>query len=300
MNYYNEHEPSAAAWLRELIAAGVIPPGEVDVRSIVEVKPHELKPYAQCHFFAGIGGWSYALQLAGWPVERPVWTGSCPCQPFSAAGQGMGEADPRHLWPVFRNLIGECRPPVVFGEQVASALGREWLAGIRTDLEGLGYEVGAADLCAAGVGAPQIRQRLYWVADANGVRRNQQRRTSGPSVQGQRAERTKTQAEPGHDGKLSGRLEGLGPNSVRMGDANSEGPQGRHERIIECSHQWPAGTPNLVVLCTDGKARRFEPGAFPVAHGLPDRVGRLRGYGNAIVPQLAAEFIQAWCDVAFR
>ena len=165
-HYHNENDKLAAAWLRNLIAAGLIAPGDVDERSIADVKPDDLKAYAQCHFFAGIGGWSYALRLAGWPDDRPVWTGSCPCQPFSAAGKRKGNGDARHLWPEFHRLIGECRPATVFGEQVASKDGRLWLAGVRADLEALGYAVGAADLCAASAGAPHIRQRLFWVADA--------------------------------------------------------------------------------------------------------------------------------------
>ena len=166
MNYYNEHDPKPAAWLRELIRAGEIPPGDVDERDIQNVKPTELAGYTQCHFFAGVGGWSLALKLAGWPASRPVWTGSCPCQPFSQSGKGLCEDDERHLWPDFRNLIGVQKPTVVFGEQVASADGREWLAGVSANLEALAYRCGAADLCAAGIGSPNIRQRLYWVADS--------------------------------------------------------------------------------------------------------------------------------------
>jgi DNA (cytosine-5)-methyltransferase 1 len=162
--YYNEIDPYAAEWLRGLIVMGLIPWGDVDERSIVDVQPDDLRGYTQCHFFAGVGGWSYALHLAGWPEDRAVWTGSCPCQPFSAAGKQKGEKDERHLWPEFHRLIAECRPPVVFGEQVASKLGREWLAGVFADLEGVGYEMGAADLPASAVGAPHIRQRLWFVA----------------------------------------------------------------------------------------------------------------------------------------
>ena len=161
--YYNEHDPKAAAWLRELIKQGHIAPGDVDERSIEDVLPSDLNGYTQCHFFAGIGVWSYALRQAGWPDDRPVWTGSCPCQPFSAAGKSGGFDDERHLWPAFHHLISQCRPNVVFGEQVASKDGLAWLNLVQADLEGTGYAVGAVDTCAAGFGAPHIRQRLYWV-----------------------------------------------------------------------------------------------------------------------------------------
>src|SRR5690606_28833410 len=173
MVYYNGIDKNAAGWLRELMAEGLIPVGEVDERSIEDVRPDELVGYRHAHFFAGIGGWAYALRLAGWPDEWPVWTGSCPCQPYSQAGKRGGDDDPRALWWAWRWLIDQCRPPVIFGEQVASADGRRWLAGVRDDLEAMGYAVGAADLCAAGVGAPHIRQRLWWVAYSPGTwRRN--------------------------------------------------------------------------------------------------------------------------------
>ena len=125
--YFNEFDPKAAAWLRELIRRGHIAPGDVDERSIEDVTPADLAGYTQCHFFAGIGVWSYALRRAGWADDRPVWTGSCPCQPFSSAGKGAGFADERHLWPAFHHLIRECGPAVVFGEQVASKDGLGWL-----------------------------------------------------------------------------------------------------------------------------------------------------------------------------
>jgi DNA (cytosine-5)-methyltransferase 1 len=161
--YYNDNDPKACSWLRELIKAGLIADGEVDERSILDVRPGDLDGFTQCHFFAGIGGWSYALRLAGWPDDRAVWTGSCPCQPFSVAGKRRGERDERHLWPEFRRLIAECRPTVVFGEQVESTDGRLWLDGVQTDLEACGYAVGTSALPAAAVGAPQPRLRLFWV-----------------------------------------------------------------------------------------------------------------------------------------
>lgn len=161
--YYDEHDPFAARWLRNLISAGLIAPGDVDERSIKDVQATDLRGYRQCHFFAGIGVWSHALRLAGWDDDREVWTGSCPCQPFSVAGAQRGTADERHLWPEFFRLIRECRPSVVVGEQTAGPAALAWLDVVSIDLEGAGYAVGAADLCAASTGAPHIRQRLYWM-----------------------------------------------------------------------------------------------------------------------------------------
>lgn len=167
--YYNEIDPFAAQWLRNLIAAGHIAPGEVDERSIEDVTPDDLRGFTQCHFFAGIGVWSHSIRLAGWPDDRPVWTGSCPCQPFSAAGKGDGFADERHLWPHFFHLISERRPQHVFGEQVAAGNANAWFDLVQTDLEGVGYAFGLVPFTSAGVGAPHIRERAYWVANANSV-----------------------------------------------------------------------------------------------------------------------------------
>lgn len=164
--YYNEMDPHAAQWLRNLIKAGQIAAGDVDERSIVDVRPDDLRGYTQCHFFAGIAVWSHALRLAGWSDDRPVWTGSCPCQPFSSAGAGKGTDDPRHLWPVWFDLIRQCRPATVFGEQVEAAIKHGWLDLVQDDLENAGYACGAICLPAGAVGAPHQRQRLWFVANA--------------------------------------------------------------------------------------------------------------------------------------
>jgi len=225
--YYNEIDPFAAQWLRNLISAGYIAPGDVDERSIEDVKPSDIAGYTQCHFFAGIGGWSYALRLAGWPDDKPVWTGSCPCQPFSQAGQRKGFTDERHLWPSFEWLIQQLRPNPIFGEQVASADGRRFFDLLATDLEANSYSVGAADICAAAVGAPHIRQRLWWVANSD---RHATIRT------------TKSRKE-------------LLP--------------------------WPNGS----------KIPRVD-------NGIPNYLDFVRAFGNAIVPQVAAEFINAYMEVS--
>ncbi|EMA4560315.1 DNA cytosine methyltransferase [Klebsiella pneumoniae] len=167
--YYNENNPFAAQWLRNLIAAGHIAPGEVDERSIEDVTPDDLRGFTQCHFFAGIGVWSHSLRLAGWPDDRPAWTGSCPCQPFSPAGKGDGFADERHLWSQFFHLISERRPQHVFGEQVAAGNANVWFDLVQADLEGMGYAFGLVPFTSAGIGAPHIRERAYWVANADSV-----------------------------------------------------------------------------------------------------------------------------------
>jgi len=296
---YNEIEPYACDWIKNLIAAGHVAAGRVERRSIAELGPDDLAGSGQRHFFAGIGVWSYALRLAGWPDDVDVWTGSCPCQPFSSAGRRRGTDDDRHLWPEWRRLIAECRPPVIFGEQVAGGAGLDWIAAVRADLEALGYSVGAADLCAAGVGAPHIRQRLYWVAYAGGERldriavrlRERQPRQAGAET-----------ARCGQDGDRLG-----DSNELTAGFSNElpGAKKGSRQRIVADGHQ-PAGDDSdrmggwhdaEWVECADPVIgtvyRPAQPGAFPLAHGAAARVGRLRAYGNAIVPQVAAAFIRA-------
>lgn len=459
--YYNENDPFAAAWLRNLVAAGLIAAGDVDERDIADVGPGDLAGYTQCHFFAGIGGWSYALRLAGWPDDRPVWTGSCPCQPFSAAGSGKAADDRRHLWPQWLPLISECRPAVVFGEQVEAAIGWGWLDVVFADLEAAGYACGASVLPACSVGAPHIRNRVWFVADADGGKsgygglqlrgqhrfqppdggadnmadampagRAQRRPQSGhrppaecstvgvvghadcagraardrlaggsgarsgqsprpgdermahaagarsvPAGQGaegearhearlRRSERgcpddglavpVHAQRGPldgdgqdGCDGQNRGRQEAHGEPGTRrevfdMADAESDGRRTRRTGGTGRRNAWagadglrpavavgdadspeqqehrraqPMGTQfagarcagrrpwdrSVLIRCADGNWRsvpagetgHLEPALFPLAHGIPNRVGTLRGAGNAIVPQIAAEFIRA-------
>lgn len=422
--YYNEHDPKAAAWLRELIKQGHIAPGIVDERSIEDITPADLKGYTQCHFFAGIGVWSYALRRAGWPDDKPVWTGSCPCQPFSAAGKGAGFIDERHLWPAWYHLITQCEPDRIFGEQVASKDGLGWLDLVQTDLEAAGYANGAVDLCAAGVGAPHIRQRLWFVAEgladtndagpqgfgrsgekpdqkmregterhdgptgnfgglahplgdgfgegqtgqvetrpatrrdvegpgpdqsrelsaglerpnaehASGMANTElQQRPEAPASGDETRGRNETPAaDPGlrsdsrladsEGGGQSGRDRTAGQNGQetvhysqpsRLADADRDGCSSRSEASEASGHgdtagaksgddrHGSAGPTNGLwrdadwLFCRDGKWRAVEPGTFPLAHGAAERVGRLRGYGNAINAEAATAFIESYLE----
>lgn len=247
--YYNEIDPFAAAWLRELIKAGLIADGEVDERSIADVRADDLRRFSQCHFFAGIGGWSLALRIAGWPDDRHVWTGSCPCQPYSVAScadsGAQGQGDERHLWPVLGALIAQRRPPVVFGEQVRAALAWGWWDEAAMDLEAQDYAVASGVLRADAFGADHERKRLLWVADAGGSGRE------------------------GHQPIERVPVPAPAPFAV---DGN---PLIGARRALDGDYR--------DLLPCDGLSVVMERHA-------------LKGYGNAIVPQVAAAFIEAYLD----
>ena len=327
--YYNEIDPYAAQWLRNLIDKGLIAPGVVDERSIEDVKPDELMGYTQCHFFAGIGVWSLALRRAGWPDNRPIWTGSCPCQPFSAAGAQAGFEDARHLWPSLAWLIKQCGPSVVAGEQVASKSVEPWIDLVHADLEALDYAFGCIAFPSAGVGSPHIRDRAYWVGNSNesGSQRlsrdgctEGRKGSSGPvteaGLSGRLADTAREQHDrPGISGE-TGRAEhtdGCADGGLANPDdkqhANRQGEFGpvheegeREQGAAEVtglrSDSRPGPTNGFWadadwLFCRDGKWRPVEPGTFPLSDGTASRVGRLRAYGNAINAEAATVFIQS-------
>lgn len=313
--YYNEFDPKAALWLWELIDMGMIAPGVVDERSIVDVDWRDLHGFTQHHFFAGIGGWSYALRLAGIPDDTPLWTASLPCQPFSTAGKQLGKQDDRHLLPHFLELVKKCKPNTIFGEQVERAIGHGWLDDLQTTMEAEGYAIGHCVLGAHSVGAPHIRQRLYWVADTISFQREQQQNERpsgllGASVQQEECVSRLSYIRTVSDGRLgntsittckrdSGKLHSAEEGINRTRGVDGAGGFG----FTDASEiDW--------IFCRDEKYRPIEPGIFPLVDGVPRgmvhssdpnatqeaRAMRLRGYGNAIVPQVAAEFIRAFYE----
>lgn len=304
--YYNEIDPFAAQWLRELIKAGLIAGGFVDERSIEDVRPDELLGYTQCHFFAGIGVWSYALRQAGWPDDKQIWTGSCPCQPFSSAGKGAGFDDERHLWPAFQWLIQQCKPAIVLGEQVASKATGPWFDLVQVDVEAMGYAFGCIAFPSAGVGAPHIRDRAYWVAN-----------TGSQGLQGQRGlERVngaKGRKSSQRHSSESGVVCGMANSSVCGRGEKCKNTRGRNEgnsakglpsrRESGGCDMHAAATNGFWadadrLRCRDGKWRPVEPGTFPLVDGATSRVGRLRGYGNAINAEAAKAFIETVMECA--
>lgn len=398
--YYNEIDPKKGAWLRELIAAGLIAKGEVDERSITDVQPGDLRGFRQCHFFAGIGIWSYALRLAGWPDDREVWTGSCPCQPFSAAGKGEAFNDERHLWPEFFRLIQSRRPVVCFGEQVSSIDGLTWFDLVQADMDREDYTIGVLDTCAASLGAPHWRQRLYWVADTavighDGRRTGEEIRgadelerfrdaggLADSDNDGSQARRTKSDRKNGPgkspayrrkvakhgapsrvaDSEAAGLSErersestqrpstGLeqGGTAGRLADTDGSDSSAERQQRSREQRQQPEDSSDVPVAdalmddtegigrrgrpnfsdrgrreCASGPAgpvngfwrdadwvltrpkrvadspglRPIERGSFPLANGTSKRVGRLRGYGDGIVAQVAEAFIRSYMEL---
>ncbi len=313
--YYNENDPYAAAWLRNLISAGLIAPGDVDDRSIIDVRPDDLIGYTQCHFFAGLGGWSFALRIAGWPDDRPVWTGSCPCQPFSVAGSKKGFGDPRHLWPEFKRLIEKRLPAVVFGEQVANATG--WLGSVRSDLDQMGYAVGAIPVEAASASSDHYRDRFWFVADYDFQCTSEERKQRSGQLGGSGGLAQDNARSLEYDDGQRGATGLSGPHQGQEGLAGEPFHPGGSPVTVEHAARfgWGEGWTEhefrsrgltaavasiggcQFIECPDGKWRRLPPPRVRwLGTRIPARVAKLRAFGNAIDPRPAAEVIGAYMD----
>ena len=288
--YYNEFDPKAAAWLRQLIANGDIATGYVDERSVLDVKAKDLAGYTQHHFFAGIGVWSYALRNAGWSDDRPVCTASLPCQPFSAAGNQKGKEDERHLLPYFLELVKECGFNVIIGEQVESAIRHGWLDDLQTTMEAENYTVGHCVLGAHSVNAAHQRQRLYWVAEQVCVGNS-----INTGLEGGLRGRTDPQREniDGHAGRVradsgeansagSGREQGVQPVSnsepERTRCHSERGGMGDSEHDGHPSPEKPRGNEAPILSCAEGSNSTGELERASPPASLPSKPS---GVGNS-------------------
>jgi len=319
MNYYNDIDSGVASWLRQLIAMEQIPPGYIDERSITEIRPSDLIGFTQCHFFCGIGGWPYALHLANIPETFPLWTGSPPCQPFSVAGRARGKDDSRHLAPAFLDLISECKPQFIFGEQVAAAITKDhWADSLLIELEEEGYASGFAVLPACSVGAPHQRNRMFFGAydmaqpmrsEWFGERPHGLAKSAGEETQSSSDQfaghRDSVELVNAYRERLEREWRNRDPQGWQRSDVRQTGLLDRTGIKRLCNQDKSFWSDADWISCRDGKFRAVEPSTFPLAYGVPERMGRLRGYGNAIVPQVAAEFIDAFlrsipgCDFSF-
>lgn len=310
--YYNENDAHCAEWLFGLMRAGLIAPGMIDTRSIQDVQPDDLKGFRQAHFFAGIGVWSYAARQAGWPDDRELWTGSCPCQPFSVAGKGRGSADERHLWPDLYRLVQTRRPTVLMGEQVARKAGKAWFAGVRADLERGSYAARGTIVPACAVGAPHERERLFFVADANAAKwragapgwhdsyrkdtrrqegsgdaaergahvsladTNGERRTAdGVQLRSGRQDKAATQAARASAGRSLAEAAGVGQREPHHSNS-AIARQGARDRVgragVRHGEDASFWSGSVWIDCADGKQRRVEPSIHLLADGPASRV----------------------------
>jgi DNA (cytosine-5)-methyltransferase 1 len=223
-----------------------------------------------------------------------VLTGGYPCQPFSLAGKRLGDQDPRHLWPEYVRLIGECRPAWCFFENVRGHVSKG-LREVRCDLERLGYRVEAGLFSAEEVGAPHRRERVYLLAaDTHRELVRFQLRGRGwphredPALPGDDGEAQpvahadgvrERQSERGESDQRGRSCDG-GPPS-QLADAHGEGLEGHGGFYgLAARDPWTGRLP------VQG-GWESEPGLGRLAHGVAHRVDRLRLAGNGVVPQCA-------------
>lgn len=302
-------------WLEQLIKNGDITKGDVDDRSIEEIKPQDVAGYDRCHFFAGVGTWDYALNRAGWG-DRPVWTASLPCQPFSSAGKRKGGKDERHLLPVYLELVKKCRPNTQIGEQVASSeiVGTEleasfviavqngdyakanklakrlvaqkgftftsrWVDDLHAEMEKAGYAVGYDVLGAHSVGAAHIRQRLYWVANNCCERHKEQQSIKGVSQQTHEHDDRKNTSR----GSLLANPENCrGKGGLSEIPGSHEEQQTRQEsRQNETKQPIYGGADIEWLYCRDNKYRPIKSGIKPLVDGV---AGKLVQGGDTSAP----------------
>ena len=186
------------------------------------------------------------------PVD--VICGGYPCQPFSVAGARKGADDPRHLWPRFADALRVLRPRVALLENVTGHLSMGF-GDVQADLASIGYDTEWDCIPAAAVGAPHRRDRLFVIATRN--------------------DRMDTNSE-----SKSERPFNAWPSPM----ADPHGSPCERRRIPS------GGTTKRAIIDVSSAERSIwqsEPGVGRVADGIPNRMDRLRGLGNAVVPQVA-------------
>lgn len=298
--YYNEIDPYCCRVLRKQIAAGNLPAGDVDERDIRDVRTSDLAGYGAVHLFAGIGGIPLGLRMGGMADDFPIITGGFPCQDISNAGKRAGIDGARSgLWSEYARIVRDVRPAYVLVENVAALLGRG-ISRVLGDLAEIGYDAEWHCIPAAAVGAPHIRDRVFILAysQCDPLQRDRepgQLAGAQNSYQSTEEERQRVWYATGDSGQA-------------LADANSPEwrtiPKGR-DVLDRNDPRWEEAPGGLSAFRQDAGWRQWaiEPAICRVVDGVPHRVDRLRGLGNAVVPQvvqLIAEQIMAAAALGTR
>lgn len=273
--------------------------------------------------FSGIGGFALAAQAAGfqtigfsevepyackilkrhWPevpnygdirnvrgIACDLITGGFPCQPFSLAGKRKGASDDRALWPEMLRVISESRPRWVLGENVPGIISME-LDRVLSDLENLHYTVWPLVVPACAVDAKHRRSRVWIVAHAASITAGSRRygrpeaRTKAANGSHYLANAFRPRLEIGQEQSARQECQAIERSRDAVSDASRNG---RHERNTDGGRLGKgASAEEERSRLTDYCRWQPEPELGRVAHGIPNRSHRLKGLGNAIVPQVA-------------
>jgi DNA (cytosine-5)-methyltransferase 1 len=213
-----------------------------------------------------------------------ILTGGFPCQPFSVAGKQRGKDDNRYLWPEMLRVIQEAKPAWIIGENVAGIVNLA-LDQVCADLEGQGYEVEPIIVPACAVDAPHRRDRV-WIVGHSKLDGLTASKTSGGLFDQSEEQRGKVK---------EWESSGASCASSDVADSVKQGWEGRVHRREDTEREGVDGHAGCGGT-THGQSGEAiwlaEPNVGRVANGIPNRTHRLKGLGNAIVPQVASEIIR--------
>ena len=205
--------------------------------------------------------------------------GGYPCQPFSHAGKRQGAEDDRHLWPEVKRLVASIRPRWCLFENVAGHISMG-LDEVLSDLEGEGYTAWPVVIPACALDAPHRRDRVWILGHTENKRCGERANFRRPRAENEQIKRPSVRGESGGSSKY-------------VADTNGNGIQGREEQGSNGKdRQKPTDKQSERLCCDGGGGARGEAEWLPepdvgrVAHGVPKRVDRLKGLGNAVVPQI--------------
>ena len=238
-------------------------------------------------------------------------SGGFPCQPFSQAGERKGEEDDRHLWPEYFRLIQEIRPRWVIGENVAGLISMG-LDQVLSDLESADYSCQTLVIPACAVNAPHRRDRVWIIARRNAMG-NSEYNGSSTAKESRSPSSISNNSSQGENKTFQSKgTSGPGNiDNVADSECNTEGAAYRSNRRASSAgrQKQSVGKRNQVGSDLGNGSDNprgntdfwaVEPDVGRVAHGIPNRVDRLKQLGNAVVPQVVEQIGRAIMQIERR